>query len=56
MLFSPRYGVHRYEANYYHVDYDDADYLRFGRVEKQLENSKSFRTHRPKRSGGGFFL
>jgi len=40
VLFSPRYDVHRYEANYAkhyrHVDYD-ADYLRFGRVEKPLD-------------------
>jgi len=40
VLFSPSYYVHRYEAhhsNYYrHIDYD-ADYLRFGRVEKPLD-------------------
>ncbi len=37
MLFSPGYDVHRHEANYdYHAAYD-AGYLRFGRVEKQLD-------------------
>lgn len=37
MLFSPSYEFHRQEANYhYHADYD-AGYLRFGRVEKQLD-------------------
>ena len=36
VLFSPCYDVHRHEANYhYHADY--AGYLRFGRVEKQLD-------------------
>ncbi|HXO61957.1 MAG TPA: hypothetical protein VN850_09095 [Candidatus Acidoferrales bacterium] len=42
VLFSPRYDVHRYEANYAkhdrHVDVDyDADCLRFGRVAKPLD-------------------
>ena len=37
VLFSPCYDVHRHDANYdYHADYD-AGYLRFGRVEKQLD-------------------
>jgi hypothetical protein len=40
VLFSPSYDGHRYEATYAnyhrHVDYD-ADYLRFGRVEKPLD-------------------
>jgi hypothetical protein len=40
VLFSPRYDSHRHEANYAnhygHGDYH-AGYLRFGRVEKQLD-------------------
>jgi hypothetical protein len=37
VLFSLSYDVQRHEANYdYHADYD-AGYLRFGRVEKQLD-------------------
>ena len=37
VLFSPCYDVHRRQANYdYHADYD-AGYVRFGRVEKQLD-------------------
>lgn len=37
VLFSPSYDIHRHQANYdHHADYD-AGYLRFGRVEKQLD-------------------
>jgi hypothetical protein len=37
VLFSPSYEFHPQQANYhYHADYD-AGYLRFRRVEKQLD-------------------
>ena len=59
MLFSPRYDSYRYEANYAnyyrHVDYD-ADDLRFGRVEKSLDQQQKFPTHRRKRLAVGFFF
>ena len=41
ILFADIYVVRRHEANdlqNVHVDYDDEDYFRFRRVEKQLVN------------------
>jgi hypothetical protein len=58
MLFFWRNEDHRLEASYHgHADVDyDADYVRIGRVEKQLERQQKFPTHRRKPRAVGFLF